>query len=362
MLRMMAAGGICLLVSAAPQTQYSVAEEAASGAASLQVIVLRDNSAGVEAAVAPTEGGELSSFRVRFRGEWVELVYRARDYGPAAGFRGKASILWPAVGGQYPVGSVPASSCEDGSYQVGDRSYPMPCHGFAMSTPWQLASHSADKAGARVSVELRDSEKTRASYPFGFLVRVTYELSGGRLTILSKVTAASTNAGPMPFSMGNHMSFRLPFVKGTDPAEMLFQSPNSFELLRDSHGLVSLERKPRSFAHATRLGDFSATAALPLAGYRGAPYALLADPGGLALRITQRASSELPEPLVRFNVYGAPAQGFLSPEPWFGLQNSLNLKQGVVTLAPGADWEWTVELQPKMAALRRELQSPQEGK
>jgi galactose mutarotase-like enzyme len=362
MLRLMAMGGICLLAWAAPQAQYSVAQEAASGSASPQVIVLRDNSAGLEAAVAPTEGGELTSFRVRFRGEWVELVYRARDYGPAAGFRGKASILWPAVGGQYPVGSIPASSCVDGSYQVGDRSYPMPCHGFAMGMPWQLASHSADKAGARVSVELRDSEKTRGSYPFGFLVRVTYELSGGRLMILNKVSAAGGNAGPMPFSMGNHMTFRLPFVGGTNPAEMLFQTPNSYELLRDSHGLVTTERRQRSFAIATRLGDFNATVALPLAGYRGVPYALLADPGGLALRITQRASSELPEPLVRFNVYGGPAQGFLCPEPWFGLQNSLNLKQGLVTLAPGADWEWTVELQPEIAAPRSKLKSPQEGR
>jgi len=279
-----------------------------------------------------------------------QLRVSAKGFHPLAGRRGTV-----------PGGQHPASSCVDGSYQVGDRSYPMPCHGFAMSMPWQLASHSADRAGARVSVELRDSEKTRASYPFGFLVRVTYELSSGSLTILSKVTAASTNAGPMPFSMGNHMSFRVPFVKGTDPEEMLFQSPNSFELLRDSHGLVTLSgsRAPLPL-HAA--GDFNATAALPLAGYRGAPYALLADPGGLALRITQRASSELPEPLVRFNVYGAPAQGFLSPEPWFGLQNSLNLKQGVVTLAPGADWEWTVELQPEMAAQRRELQSPEEGK
>ena len=117
--------------AAAPQDRYSVSREPAGGAGSPEVIVLRDNAAGLEAAIAPSQGGELTSLRVRFRGAWVELLYRAREYGPDSGFRGKASFLWPAVGGQYAVGTIPRSSCGDGDYPVGDRRYPMPCHGFA---------------------------------------------------------------------------------------------------------------------------------------------------------------------------------------------------------------------------------------
>ena len=110
---------------------------AAGGPASPRVVVLRDDAAGMEAAVAPSEGGELTSLRVRFRGAWVELLYRARDYGPAPGFRGKAPFLWPAVGGQYPLGTIPKSACADGTYVVQGRSYAMPCHGFAQSLAWQ---------------------------------------------------------------------------------------------------------------------------------------------------------------------------------------------------------------------------------
>ena len=334
---------------AAPPVRYSVSEEAAGGSGTPRVVVIRDNTAGVEAAVAPSEGGELTSLRVKFRGAWVELVYRARDYGSDPGFRGKASFLWPVVGGQYPVESNPPGSCADGTYKVGDRSYPMPCHGFAKSMAWEETGRSADQAGARVSVELRDAEKTRASYPFGFRVRATYELSDGRLTISYKVSSASANSGPMPFSIGNHVTFRLPFLPGTDPAEMRLETPNSFELLRDSRGLVTGEgRRPRSFATATRLGDFDATVALPLTGYEGNPYALLTDPKGLGIRITHRASSALPQPLVQFNIYGGPKQGYLSPEPWFGLQNSFNVQKGLVTIGPGADWAWVVELRPEL--------------
>jgi galactose mutarotase-like enzyme len=336
------------LSGGAPQDRYSVAREPAGGAGSPQVIVLRDNVAGLEAAITPSIGGELSSLRVRFNGAWVELLYRARDYGPGPGFRGKASFLWPAVGGQYAAGTVPASSCGDGDYPVGDRRYPMPCHGFAKDLQWHESSATADDRGARATVELRDSASTRADYPFGFLVRATYAISGGRLSVAYTVAAARGNAGPMPFAIGNHVALRVPFVEGTDPAAMLFETNNSAELLRDSHGLVTPGRRMRSFAKPTRLGDFDATVALPLIGYRGGAYARVGDPQGLALRIVQRGSSALPEPLVRFNVYGGPKQGYFCPEPWFGLQNSLNLDHGKVTLKPGAEWQWTVEITPEI--------------
>lgn len=195
---------------------------AAGGPASPRVVVLRDDAAGMEAAVAPSEGGELTSLRVRFRGAWVELLYRARDYGPAPGFRGKAPFLWPAVGGQYPLGTIPKSACADGTYVVQGRSYAMPCHGFAQSLAWQEVS-----ASVPFSVELRDSSWTRARYPFGFRLRATYELAERRLTITYAVTADSANSGPMPFSIGNHMTFRLPFLKGTDPGDMLFETPST---------------------------------------------------------------------------------------------------------------------------------------
>jgi len=46
---------ICALgwgaLAAAPQARYSVSQEAAGGAGSPQVVVIRDNTAGIEAAV-----------------------------------------------------------------------------------------------------------------------------------------------------------------------------------------------------------------------------------------------------------------------------------------------------------------------
>jgi galactose mutarotase-like enzyme len=338
----------------AQQGRYSVSEELAGAPGSPKVVVIRDDGAGVEAAVAPSEGGELSSLRVKFHGQWVELLYRARDYTSAAGFRGKAMFLWPAVGAQFPVDTPPAQSCGDGTYPIGGRMYPMPCHGFAKVLPWKETGHAADAKGARVTVELRDSAQTRADYPFGFAVHAAYELAGGRLSIVYTVSAAAANSGPMPFSIGNHIAFRVPFLPGTEAASMLFETPNTFQVLRDAKGFVNGQERARSFANPTRLGDFDATVALPLAGYAGTPFARLIDPQGLAVRVSHQAATALPEPLVQFNVYGGPAAGYLCPEPWFGIQNSLNLKKDYVSLDAGRDWQWTVEVRPEMSGGRSE--------
>ncbi len=95
----------------------------------------------------------------------------------------------------------------------------------------------------------------------------------------------------MPFSIGNHVTFRLLFLPGTDPAEMRFETPTACELLRGSRALVTgEERCPSSIATATPLSDFDTSLALPPARYEGDPYALLTDPKGLGIRITHRAS------------------------------------------------------------------------
>lgn len=327
---------------AAPPARYTTAVEDG-------FVVLRDGAAGVQAAIAPAHGGELSSLIVRFRGAPVELLYRARQYEPTSSAAARAPLLWPAVGGQYPLDSIPPSSCAEGSFTAAGRAHPMPCHGFARHLPWRTLFVKAGDRGASAAVELRDSEATRRHYPFGFRLSALYTLADSRLTIEYTVVASAGNAAPMPFSIGNHLTLRLPFLSGTPPGEMLFETPSTVELQRDSHGLVTTQTRPHSFAAPQRLADFDASVALPLAGYRSPAFARLADPQGLALRITHRASSPLPEPLVQFNVYGGPRQGFLCPEPWFGLQNSLNRGQGLVTLAPGARWKWTVELEPEIA-------------
>ena len=118
-----------------------------------------------------------SSYRVKLKGEWTEFLYHARDYSAGPGFKGKGPLLWPAVGAQYPVGTVPETSCGPGPYQVAGKTYIMPCHGFARTLPWKEIGRSADKSGARVTVELRESKSTLALILLHF-IGATWELGG----------------------------------------------------------------------------------------------------------------------------------------------------------------------------------------
>jgi len=331
--------------SALAQARYTITDENAAGPTSPKVIVLHDNQVRAEAAVTPSEGGELSSFKVTYKGQQIELLYHARDYEHRAGFQGKGPLLWPAVGAQYPIGSIPKESCGMGSYVVKSKSYPMPCHGFARSVPWKEIKRTADTHSARVTLELTDSDATRQYYPYAFHLDANYELIDGHLTIDYVVTADSSNAESIPFSIGNHIALKLPLLAGTDPTKMLFATQNTIQLLRNSVGVLSGDQKERSFSTPEALGTFDAHVALPLSGYKSQPFSRLIDPQGMTLRLTQTVSSGLPEPLIRTNAYGGPSQGYFCPEPWFGVQNSLNTGIGLMKLEPGKSWIWRLNLE-----------------
>jgi gluconolactonase len=327
------------------QNRYTITDEDASGPGSPRVVVLHDSTSGAEAAVAPSEGGELSSFKVKYKGQTVEMLYHARDYSNKAGFQGKGPLLWPAVGAQYPTDTVPKESCGTGTYKTAGKSYPMICHGFARTVPWKEVSRAADNHSARVTVELTDSDATRKYYPFAFHLDATFELLDGHLTVDYVVKSDASNTEAMPFSIGNHIAFKLPFLPGTDPAKMRFETQNTIQLLRNTVGVLNGEQKPRTFATPEALGSFDAHVALPLAGYKSQPFARLIDPQGMTLRLTQTSSSSLPEPLIRFNAFGGPSTGYFCPEPWFGVQNSLNTGVGSIKLKAGDVWKWRLDLQ-----------------
>src|SRR5207302_972748 len=118
-----------------------------------------------------------------------------------------------------------------GPYQVAGKTYTMPCHGFARNLPWKEVKRSADKSGARVTVELRESKRSLEAYPFAFELAATYEVSGGHLTIDYTVIAGESNTSGMPFSIGNHIAFKTPFVKGSDPAKMTFETASTAQQL-----------------------------------------------------------------------------------------------------------------------------------
>ena len=327
-----------------------VVERAASvDASAVPLLVLRDERAGIEAAVAPSKGGELSGLAVRRNGSWVETLYRARDYSPVDGFRGKGPWLWPATGRNFPpdleARRRDGERFDNGAWEHGGARRPMPVHGFAQNAAWSIVEGPvADGGGVRVVLGFEDDERTLEWYPFGFRAAVEYVLAGGRLEMRYGVAADETNREPMFFSIGNHIAFAAPLLAGGDPAKMELTTPSSVELLKTDYGIPTGETQPRSYAGGVELGELPPLKPISLAGYPPgeAPWIEYRDPAGLTVRMEHSASQTPDAPVVLFNLWGDPRAGFYSPEPWVGLQNSLVSRKGLIYLEPGEEFAWTV--------------------
>lgn len=284
----------------------------------LAMVLVKDPGGAFEAAVSPEHGGELASLKVRFGGSWIETLYRASDYSPTDGWTGRAPWLWPATG----------------------RNEPLPAHGFARDHAWRVERSE----GSHAALSFSDTAATRRIYPHGFRLLAEYIAEGkGTLLIRFTVTAAKDNKAPMPFSAGNHITFRTPLVPGSDPLAMTIATPSSVEYLKKDR-IPTGESRPRRFADPVRLGEIERLEAVSLGGYEGDPWVILRDPAGLALRMWQHATEVPGEPVVRFNLWGDPAGGYFSPEPWVGLQNAHNSRKGLTWLAPGARWTWEIRI------------------
>lgn len=331
--------------SASPTTRYSVHETATDE--KIPLVVLRDSASGIEAAVAPTQGGELSSLRIEFQGRWVELLHRGRSYQPAEGFRGKAAILWPAVGSGIPPGAQPVNGKIESAYDYDGKRYPMPQHGFARLKPWRVLRSWADASEAGVEVQLSDDADTWKQYPFGFEVRVIYRVTEGRVELQHVVKASRDNTAPMFFSIGNHIALAVPLVAGSPGESITLESPSRVEYIRGEDTTPSGATCERRFVPPVALRNFKAMPAVSVGGYEGDPWFRVADPAGLAVRISHHAQSMPPAPVVQFNLYGGPAEGFFCPEPFVGVQNSFNKRIGLIELAPGKTWTWVIRVEPE---------------
>lgn len=174
-----------------------------------ELAVLHDDEGGLEASICPSQGGELCSLRMRHKGQWHELLYRAADYSPADGWRGKAPLLWPTTGRSF--------SPRGAGYVFKDRFYPMADHGFVREMPWELVGRGSDESAAFVSLRVGDTAATRRQYPFGFGLTVDYRVSQGVLHIAYKVTAAHDNSDAMFFPSGITLLFGRRFWRARSP-------------------------------------------------------------------------------------------------------------------------------------------------
>ena len=92
-----------------------------------------------------------------------------------------------------------------GRFEVDGRSYEGKQHGFARTSEHRFVRQTADE----IELELTDSPETLAVWPFRFRLASIFRLEGDRL--IHTLQVENRNEGPMPYGIGYHPGFALPF-------------------------------------------------------------------------------------------------------------------------------------------------------
>ncbi|MBR3560854.1 MAG: aldose 1-epimerase family protein [Oscillospiraceae bacterium] len=146
-------------------------------------------------------GAQLASIRDR-RG--VEYLWQ----GDPAIWNRRAPLLFPFI-----------ARLKDEQYLLRGKPYHMPTHGFCRSAPFTVETQSE----TGVTFRYADTEQTRESYPFSFVLRVTYTLEGSTLVKTHRVENRSDE--PMLYELGGHDGYRAPIEAGESMGDYAIRFP-----------------------------------------------------------------------------------------------------------------------------------------
>lgn len=241
---------------------------------------------------------------------------------------GHAPLLFPIVG-----------RLNGDMLRLDGREYPMKQHGFARRLEWELVGAGEDAA----TFVLRDSEATRAAYPFAFELAVLYALEGAELTVAVRVS--NPGKAPLPMSFGFHPAFAWPLPFGHPRADhrIVFEREEEPNIAQLSGGLAAAEVPSPLQGRTLALDDaLFANDALVWAPVTSQEVAYGASQGP-QLRVSFPDTPFL-------GVWSQPGAGFVCIEPWHGHADPAGFtgdfrdKPGVVTVAPGEEWRCTMRV------------------
>ncbi len=257
-------------------------------------------------------GAELCSLRGT---DGIEAIWQAGDP-----WTRHAPILFPIIG-----------KVANDRLRVDGRDYPMGQHGFARDRDfsWVYRTDTACR------LMLGDDARTRAIFPFAFLLEVEYELHEATLRIAFTLT--NTGDAALPASLGAHPAFNWPLVAGVakEAHELVFSEAETAPVWNVSNSVLTREDVPSPIAERrlplrSRLATEDTTILHPPAsrsltyGPVGHPMIQVAWDGFAELAIWSRRDADL--------VCIEPWIGFTSP---VGFDGEFRDKPGIMLLRSG---------------------------
>jgi aldose 1-epimerase len=181
-----------------------------------------DPVSGACAVIAPHLGWNCIAFEVEQAGQRVSVIdspedvltgtYRPSSFG--------IPILFP-----FP------NRIRNGRFHWEGRDYDVPLqpgqphaiHGFCYDRPWRVVDQQPDQVTGQFQLSVDDPAR-RHCWPADFILEVRYRVAENRLECQFRIT--NPDSVPLPWGLGTHAYFRLPFGKG-GPESCEFSAPVS---------------------------------------------------------------------------------------------------------------------------------------
>jgi galactose mutarotase-like enzyme len=259
-----------------------------------------------------------------------------REYmwsGDPAQWNRVAPLLFPIVG-----------RLRDDSYTWQGRRYGLPQHGFARDLEFDLVHEDGESA----SFLLGSAGPFLDRYPQQFQLAVSFTLEGAALTVRHDVFNPS-GSDDLLFSLGAHPAFRWPLDESDAPDShaLRFERTETADRLEvGTDGLLTGRKVPffRDVDQIKLRPDLFRAGAVVLEGLKSDEVTFASESGrGVRLRA----------PGARWwGFWTRPGAPFLCLEPWHGVADTaqadwdLRGKPGIVALAPGDSWSWTLRIEP----------------
>lgn len=197
----------------------------------------------------------------------------------------------------------------DGKFTYEGKEYTLPKHGFVRMSEFSVTSLTESEA----VFTLTSSEKTKAMYPFDFILRVIFTLDGATLRV--KYEVENTGDKTMYFSLGSHEAYSAP--EGVESYDVVFDAPVNLAKTIIEDSFTTEKTVPvlkNSAVFPLYCSDFEVDALV----FRDVPFRAAT----LRNRVTGRGVRvEFPdmEHMLLWHVYKSP---YMCIEPWSGLPDA----------------------------------------
>lgn len=273
----------------------------------------------------------------------------------------KANLMWSANpdfwGKTAPFLFPFIGKLKDEQFSYQGQIYPADKHGFGQRVLYKMVGHSEDS----IRFQFKDTEETRAKYPFKFSLILEYVLEENG--IVEKWFVENTDDKPMYFSIGGHGAFACPVITKEDDKNLsvderplrvgqkikLYGLEDREEVMSyrlDSKGLITPELMPVKLEQGIfpiAEDTFSADA-LIFDQENISAVGILDEDGQEYMRLESEA------PVWGIWSYPDSKAGYVCLEPWYGIcdfqgyEGSLEERPHTQVVAPGETWKAEIRM------------------